>query len=333
MTASVIDSAFLDLLRKDRILPSEHPGFRLLTGGVSSELYRIDGGGKTIVVKRALKKLKVKADWFAEVSRNRYEAAFLRYVGGFLPNSVPLVLHEGEGYFVMEFLDGYRDWKSLLKEKTCKQDHAQQAGALLGKIHIHSFGDPTIAKQFDAIANFVQLRISPYLYHIANRHPAVAEIVHEEAERLIQTKKCLIHGDFSPKNILISSDRLVLVDCEVAFYGDPAFDVGFLLCHLLLKALLHAPDLIGFLGLTNAFMAAYQNQLSLNNVVFTDVERRTAHLLPMLLLARVDGKSPVEYLNSEQQAFTREFALTQIKGGDLALKSLIGEWWVSLKKF
>jgi 5-methylthioribose kinase len=304
----------------------------MLTGGVSSEIYRIDVGGQTIVVKRALKKLKVKADWFAEVSRNRYEAAFLRYVGGFLPNSVPKVLHQGEGYFVMEYLDGYRDWKSLLKEKTCKLDHAQQAGALLGKIHIHSFGDSTVAKQFGATANFLQLRISPYLHHIAERHPEVAEIINEEAGRLTHTRECLIHGDFSPKNILISSDRLVLVDCEVAFYGDPAFDFGFLLCHLLLKALLHAPDPVEYINLTNAFMTFYQNQWNINTVAFTDLERRTARLLPMLLLARVDGKSPVEYLNTEKQAFTRVFALTHIKDGDLALKSFIGEWFNDLEK-
>lgn len=337
MTDSVIDKAFLNLLRKDSIIRSESPEFRLLTGGVSSEIHRIDDDGRTMVVKRALKKLKVKADWFADVSRNHYEAEFLRYVGAFLPNSVPKILGQGEGYFIMEFLDDVRDWKSLLKEKNCNIDHAQQAGTLLGEIHSHSFGDPTAAKLFDTTANFVQLRVSPYLLHIAERHPAMAEIINEEAQRLTQTKECLIHGDFSPKNILVSSDRdssdrLVLVDCEVAFYGDPAFDLSFLLCHLLLKGLLHAPEQVGLRYLTEAFRTAYQNRRTLNAVAFTDLEQRVGRLLPMLLLARVDGKSPVEYLNKEKQAFTRRFALKYLKEEDFDLKSLIDEWFHTIEK-
>ncbi|MEX2595225.1 MAG: aminoglycoside phosphotransferase family protein [Anditalea sp.] len=332
MTDPVIDNTFLNLLRKDGIIGRKTPQIHMLTGGVSSEIFRIDADGRTVVVKRALKKLKVKADWSADVSRNGYEAAFLRYVAAFLPDSVPRVLGQGEDYFVMEFLDGFRDWKSMLKSKTINPDHAIEAGTLVGKIHAHSFGDPIAVQQFDATVNFVQLRVSPYLHHMAERHPAVADLIHEEAGRLTQHRECLIHGDFSPKNILIASDRLVLVDCEVAFYGDPAFDLSFLLCHLLLKELLHAPEQAGLIILADAFMTAYKDHRTLSTVAFSELEKRVARLLPMLLLARVDGKSPVEYLNIEKQAYTRKFAINYIREENFDLKSLMAEWFGTLEK-
>lgn len=327
----MMDEDFLNLLRKDKVIPLKPAAFHLLTGGVSSELYCFDVNGRRFVVKRALKRLQVKADWFADVSRNRYEAEFLRYVGAFLPDSVPEILGQGEGYFVMEFLEDCRDWKRMLTEKIIDPEHARKAGALLGKIHGHSFGGPTAAKLFDSTANFVQLRVSPYFHSIAAKHLAVSEIILEEADRLTQTRECLIHGDYSPKNILISSDRFILVDCEVAFYGDPAFDLGFLLSHLLLKALLHAPETTGLHVLTGAFMAGYQKERALNFRAFTGLEHRVARLLPMFLLARVDGKSPVEYLDKEKQDFTRAFALDHIIKEDLGLKNLIGEWFYTLR--
>src|SRR5690606_28105863 len=113
--------------------------------------------------------------------------------GPFLPQSVPRVLAQGEDYFVMEYLQGFRDWKSLLKERNINLEHAQQAGALMGKIHCLSFGDPTVSMQFDSTENFVQLRISPYLHFITKKHPDLAEMIYNEANRLTQCKECLIH--------------------------------------------------------------------------------------------------------------------------------------------
>lgn len=328
---AVIDQSFLATLQQDGVIRSTSPRFQLLTGGVSSEIYRVDDGGRTLVVKRALKKLKVKADWFADVSRNRYEAAFLRYVGTFMPESVPKILGQGDGYFVMEFLDeGFSNWKVLLKRGTCQVKHARQAGEVLGCIHAHSFGQPAIAQQFASTENFLQLRVSPYLHRIAEKHPSVAGVIAAEAERLLQPGSCLIHGDFSPKNILIAAQRLVLVDCEVAFYGDPAFDLSFLLCHLLLKGLLHAPEQKGLDGLARGFLTAYQNHRALDKGQFSELKALVGRLLTMLLLARVDGKSPVEYLNEEKQVFTRAFCLHRLQQENFDLDKLMVDWFDNL---
>jgi hypothetical protein len=89
----------------------------------------------------------------------------------------------------------------------------------------------------------------------------------------------------------------VLLDAECAWYGDPAFDVAFCLNHLLLKAV-PRPDRAralqdAFAAFTGAYfaVAAFEPAGAL--------EARAAALLPALLLARVDGKSPVEYITAD----------------------------------
>lgn len=322
---------FLEQLASDGIPITKTSRFELLTGGVSSEIYRIDTEGKTFVVKRALKKLKVQLDWFADVSRNDFEIKYLEYVSQLLPDAVPRLLGKGQGYFVMEFLDkGFSNWKTLLMEGEFQEAHAREAGRLLGKIHQHSYSENIIAKQFNSLQNFAQLRISPYLMHCAERHPLVAQEILKEAERLKSTNECLIHGDYSPKNILISGKRMVIVDCEVAFYGDAVFDVAFLSSHLLLKGLYHAPSNTNLENLVNTFLATYGKERN-GFQDFQELQKRTAILLPMLLLARIDGKSPVEYLDPNKQALAREFALKQIAGKNPELQEIIQAWFKNLK--
>lgn len=329
---SKIDPAFLQQLQVDGMLQSDAPSFQVLTGGVSSEIYRVEDNGRVMVVKRALAKLKVAADWYADVSRNTYEVAYLEYVAEFLPEAVPKILGRGSGYFVMECLDtSFENWKELLKDGKCEMLHAKQAGNILGKIHQYSSHEPGAAERFTAKENFIQLRVAPYLYQIAEKHPEVSDFIYEETRRLLNTQECLIHGDFSPKNILISPERMVVVDCEVAFYGDPSFDIAFLLSHLLLKGLLHAPNDVGMKLLSEVFLSAYRRQRS-DSVNLAEIDDRVGRLLVMLLLARVDGKSPVEYLVHQKQTFVRDFTLPLLKKGILHLPALIGKWFEDILK-
>jgi Ser/Thr protein kinase RdoA (MazF antagonist) len=178
---------------------------------------------------------------------------------------------------------------------------------------------------FDTTPNFFQLRIEPYLLATAAKYPPLRPLFQTEAERLAATRECLIHGDFSPKNILVSANRMVLLDCEVAWYGDAAFDVAFLLSHLFLKALLHAPRESGFRAMVDTFWSAYQTSRP-----SPALEPRVSRLLLMLLLARVDGKSPVEYLDSSRQHFVREFVRGELSAKDLSLASVSNAWFMCL---
>lgn len=298
-----------------RGLCSAHATLTPLAGGVSSEIYRVDDTdrGACFVVKRALAKLKVQADWYADVSRNDAERDFLEYLAGVRPDAVPRLVGDGsgDGYFCMEFLGALEPWKKQLLDGRCDPRLATLAGGLLGELHARSSGDPEARRRFDHTDNFDQLRVDPYLRATAAVHPDLREAMLAEADAVLARRRCLIHGDFSPKNLLVGGDRLVMIDCEVAWFGDPAFDLAFLLNHLFLKSLHHHPAHPGFDRLVDAARHSYREAVGEHaGAVDTDAAR----LLPMLMLARIDGKSPVEYLtDARKQNFIRRFAAEGIR--------------------
>ncbi len=324
---------FIEVLRRDGIVHDAAARITPLTGGVSSEIYRVEDGAKTFVVKRALAKLKVRDDWYADVGRNHSEQLYLSYVAKFLPDAVPAILEARpqHGYFSMEYLGtGFDNWKRLLLDGCCNVNHAQMAGDIMGRIHRCSAGDPEAAKLFDTTANFHQLRLEPYLLTTGQRHPDLRQLFEAEVQRLAVARRCLVHGDFSPKNILIKGQRMVLLDCEVAWYGDPAFDVAFLLNHLLLKALYHAPRDLRMAAMIQTFWKHYTAAVG-DVFEVAAFEPQVARLWLMLLLARVDGKSPVEYLTDESRRhFVRKFVYTNLRTGNLLLAELTQLWFSQL---
>jgi thiamine kinase-like enzyme len=146
-----------------------------------------------------------------------------------------------------------------------------------------------------------------------------------EAKRLQQTALSLVHGDYSPKNILLSSDRFVILDCEVAWYGDPAFDVAFIMNHFLPKSLHFAPNIDPFLALISLFWDNYQQILNAEHL--NGLEERVARLLLMLILARIDGKSPAEYVTQEtKRNQVRYFVKKLLPQGDYQLSAIMSQW-------
>lgn len=301
-----------------------------LGGGVSSDIYLVEERGHKVVVKQALERLRVKDLWQVDVGRNRMEQQFIRVVSKFLPQAMPRILYcnEKQNYFVMEYLDGYQNWKSLLLSGQASPDLACEAGRIIGTLHNHTMGDRSLEKHFAASKNFHALRIEPYLLTTASKHPALREQIRTEAKRLEHSRRCLIHGDYSPKNIMVGQARMILLDCEVACYGEPAFDVAFLLNHFLLKALLYRGKHKPFLELANC---AWKSYMSCFDSLEQNAEQRTARLLLMLMLARVDGKSPVEYIENEIQRETiRSFVYRLLSQEVFALNEICTLWGQTL---
>jgi aminoglycoside phosphotransferase (APT) family kinase protein len=325
----------LEALERDGVIKRRTARFTPLTGGVSSEIHRVDDGDRIFVVKRALPRLLVQEEWYADVTRNRHEVDYLRYVGQFLPEVVPKVLGAGDGYFVMEFLGtDYRNWKVMLLEREGRVEHARKAGRILGAIHGRSAGDDQARRTFNTLRHFRELRIDPYLRTAAGRNPSVASQLEAEAERLETWGECLVHGDFSPKNILVSFDRMVVLDCEVACYGDPAFDLAFLINHLCLKALHHHPNHRGFREMIAAVWQAHRAAWPQADAAVTALERRVGWLLPMLMLARVDGKSPAEYIvHNRQRTLIRRFAQDQLGHAPRPIDVVSSAWFRNLDQF
>jgi len=327
---SFVDQIFLDghIIKKDvKVTP--------LSGGVSSDIYLVDDGVKKWVVKRALAKLNVREEWFADISRNYFECEYLKYVRTFLPEAVPKVEFEGNGYFGMEYKGGeFSNWKQLMMNGNYELVHAFRAGKILGTIHQTSFGDSQVRNRFDSIANFHQLRLSPYLIATGQRNPDLTHLFAAEVARLESTSECLVHGDYSPKNILVSKTHLVVVDCEVAWYGDPAFDLAFLLTHLHLKAV-HCPKKASTLSLmVHSAISSYLSARVLNNNETTEFLMRTHQLLLMLLLARIDGKSPVEYLtDSVPKRWVRQFVTSALLKGNGTLNETSDNWFRTVSSY
>jgi aminoglycoside phosphotransferase (APT) family kinase protein len=301
MDATLPPPAILDGLRRMGLLHGATATGAPLTGGVSSDIWRIDLPDGPVCVKRALAKLRVSADWRAPVRRNRYEAAWMRRAAAAMPGCVPKLLGQDEdsGSLAMEFLpaERYALWKSALRDGNADPEFAAAVAAALVRIHAATAGDFAVAMEFPTDAIFFDIRLEPYLLATAAAHPDRADALRALVATTQASKCALVHGDVSPKNILIGPAGPVFLDAECAWWGDPAFDAAFCLNHLLLKCLWNRGATDGFLACYDAFAAAYLAGITWEKPAA--IEARIAHLLPGLLLARVDGKSPVEYITTD----------------------------------
>ncbi|MBI3506555.1 MAG: phosphotransferase [Proteobacteria bacterium] len=289
-------------LRDAGLVPPDVPvRFVPLTGGVASDIWRVDAGTRSFAVKRALPKLRVAADWHAPVSRNAAEADWLRIAARIVPAAVPRILfHDPDaGLFAMDYLppDSHPVWKAQLRDGIVDIPFARAVGRTLAKIHAASAGDPEISARFALDETFHAIRLEPYLEATARRHPKIADRLFDLSRRTLACHRTLVHGDVSPKNILVGPEGPVFLDAECAWYGDPAFDLAFCLNHLLLKCTWNpgAAELLltAFDALQNEYLG------SAAPAERAGTAARAAHLLPALLLARVDGKSPVEYITRD----------------------------------
>ncbi len=299
---ATVPAAFAQALRELGLASDSPLTGRALTGGVSSDIWCIDTEGGPVCAKRALAKLRVAADWRAPIERNRYEARWMQTADAAQPGCAPRVLgqHPGLGVLVMSYLPraDHGLWKDALRAGNADPAFARSVGATLARIHAHTAARPALAAQFDTDRIFFDIRLEPYLLATAARHPDRAAAL----ERLVATTQAhpvaLVHGDVSPKNILAGPQGPVFLDAECAWWGDPAFDLAFCLNHLLLKCLWRPQASGVFLASFDVLAAAYLSGVDWEPVAA--LESRAAALLPGLLLARVDGKSPVEYITTDE---------------------------------
>jgi 5-methylthioribose kinase len=302
----------------------------VLAGGVSCDVWHVKtADGREMVVKRALPRLRVEADWRAPAERASTEADWFRQVAEFDPRLVPDVLGEDRAHhiFAMEYLpaETHTLWKAELAAGRADDAFAARVGETLAHIHAATANREDVMHDFAHDTQFHALRLEPYLLHTAKKHPDLAPRIRALSDGVAEARIALMQGDISPKNILIGPDGPVFLDAETACYGDPAFDLAFCLNHLLLKCVWHKKFKKNYLQSFQALTDAY-----LENVTWEepdDIEARTAALLPALLLARIDGKSPVEYLTAEKdKILVREVAKVLFVEKPSALASVAAKW-------
>lgn len=310
----------------------ERPLIEPLSGGVSSSIFKVIVGSNTYCVKQALPKLKVKKDWRVPTDRVFAEIAWLRLAASIVPGHVPRVLtvNEQDGAFLMEFLDEETcsNWKDLLMRGIVEEDAGRKVASALGRIHAATARDSDVSDRFQNSSNFYLLRLEPYLLEAAFRNPDLSVELIEIVYSLQHHPLVLVHGDFSPKNIFLGPDGAILLDAECACIGDPAFDVAFLLNHLLLKSVFRPQSHADYLRLLQEAWNEYSDYVTWEPK--RDLESRVARLLPGLMLARVDGKSPVEYLSLKQQSVVREFARQALVQRSHSISQITESWESSL---
>lgn len=313
----------LDYLRERGHLREGPATVQWLAWGVSNVVLRVQPAeGPAFVVKQSREQLRTKADWFSRIDRIWREMDVMGALVPLLPaGSVPRILfEERENYlFGMEAINAsHVVWKQELLDGTADAMVAGTAGTMLAAIHRTTFESEDLRPRLDDREVFDQLRLDPFYRRVASVHvdlqPPLERLIHETLSR----SDCVVHADFSPKNLLIVRDggtlrQLALVDYETGHYGDPAFDLGFFFSHLLLKVVRQGERGKPYADLARTAWHHYRTGVAplADSDAFApealDV-RAIAHL-GGCMIARVDGKSPVDYLaEPAQQQRAREFA-------------------------
>jgi len=294
-----------------------------LTGGVSCDVWRVDTPSGPIVVKRPLAQLRVAAEWHAPVERGTSEVRWLRRARKVNPAIAPEVLAELPGHaFAMRYLPGCPVWKDELMAGRIDRDFAAQVGEGIAAVHAATAASACDRAAFPNDEMFAALRIDPFLLHVAKQDEELSPALGALADDLASRKIALVHGDVSPKNILVSAKGPVFLDAECAVYGDPAFDLAFCTAHLLLKAVW--ADDARLNEAAAALVAAYRARIDWEDA--GDLLLRTGKLTAALLLARVEGKSPAPYLTDpEHRRIVRDQARALVLAPE-AVDALVSQW-------
>jgi 5-methylthioribose kinase len=276
-----------------------------LGGGVSNVVLAVHVGERHMVVKQSLPRLRVADEWLAKRERVLTEAAALQLAGTLTPGAVPAVLDVDGAMCAITIQEAPREWqnwKDLLLSGAVDSTVARRLGDLLATWHRATHSNQQVAQRFTDTEAFDQLRVDPYYRTVMRRWPDLAPTMAPFVERMLDTHACLVHGDYSPKNVLVGTGGLWVLDFEVAHVGDPVFDIAFLLNHLALKAI-HRPSGRGaYEQAAHAFWDTYRSGVP--GDLLPPIEYVLGHL-GCLMVARVDGKSPAEYLTAQEKLIAR----------------------------
>jgi 5-methylthioribose kinase len=309
--------ALLAYLRQtNRIAPGERPRIAILRGGVSNRTVWVEReSGEAWVLKQALAKLRVPVDWFSSPERIHREALGLEWLARLAPPGriTPLLFEDRERYLLaMQAVpQPHQNWKTMLLAGRVCPDRFRQFATLLATIHREAYGRADLAEVFGDRGFFESLRLEPYYGYSAQQAPDAAAFLRSLIRDTLACRITLVHGDYSPKNVLIHEGRLVLLDHEVIHFGDPAFDLGFSLTHFLSKAHHLLALRREFASAALEYWRVYAQALGASAWASwaVDLEPRAVRHTLACLLARTVGRSPLEYLDPAERVRQRDAVL------------------------
>lgn len=309
-------AALANYLHESRGIPTAGLTFQTLAGGVSNKTVLVnfpDGHGW--VIKQALAKLRTKADWFSDPARVHREALGIRWLEKLLtPGSVAgFVFEDFENHLLAMHAVPvpHENWKTMLMAGRLQPNHVLQFAMLLADMHRGAAeSHEPLQEIFNDRQFFEALRLEPYYAYTAQQVPPARDFLQRLIEQTRQRPLTLVHGDYSPKNILVHQGRLILLDHEVIHWGDPAFDPGFALAHLLSKAN-HLRNW-GYASEAEQFFRIYMDNVG-PQISKPPMETMIIRHTLACLLARVDGRSPLEYLSTEDRDRQRRACLNLMR--------------------
>ena len=308
------------LAKKQLIASTDEIAFRLLSGGVSNKVVWIRlPDGREWVLKQSLRKLRVVSDWFSDPTRILVEAEGIRYLSGIVKDHVPGLVFVDRDELVLAMFavpEPRLNWKECLLNGAVDLGLVGQFAELLARIH-EAGKAPENAERFHDRRHFEDLRLAPYYEVAASKNPGAQSFLEDLIAETRRQRYTIVHGDFSPKNIIVHQGRLHLVDHEVIHFGDGAFDVGFALTHLLGKA--NHLKSARMLEAAEHFWRIYQKKGCPSAAI---AQRALRHGLGCLL-ARVDGRSPLEYLSEENRTLQRQSVLDMMARAPVSVSDLI----------
>lgn len=284
-----------------------------IQGGVSSDVWLIDclnrNNLERYVIKQPLARLRVEKNWTAPLKRAFYENLWLKMASLVSVESVPHVYYfdEKKPLLVTQYL-GVTEaevWQRQLFSGRFDLLFIKELGAKIATFHEITAGNQNYAKDFDSAEILRATRIEPYIFALIDTFPEMSERLVEIGESVLANRIAVIHGDLSPKNILNRNSKPVFLDAECACYADPAFDIAFCINHLLLKFYRIGDK--RFILMSRLIATSYLQKVNWENR--TGLEKRIAALIPILMLARIDGKSTLQYLNDSHKNTIRKKAI------------------------
>lgn len=316
------------LRRSGRIGADEQPTVTVLAGGVSNRTVLVERQGQEHwVLKQALAKLRVAADWYSSPERIRREALGLRWLAELAPPGASMALrfedHEHHLLAMTAVPQPHENWKVRLLGGGIEPDHIMQFALLLGQVHRRSYERRAeLEPVFRDRSFFESLRVEPYYRYTAAQVPEARHFYDGLIDEAAACRLALVHGDYSPKNVLIFGGRLILLDHEVIHFGDPAFDLGFSLTHLLSKAHHLPAQRAAFAEGARLYWHSYRT--ALGELPWTsELEPRAVKHTLGCLLARVAGRSPLEYLDPTEQVRQQQVTLELMARPPLTIERLI----------
>lgn len=285
-----------------------------LDGGVASDVAIVrEPDGREIVIKQALPKLKVAADWRCDPARSSQEVEALRAAPALLGRGVvPQVLwvDAANHRFAMERVDpAMENWQAQLGAGQVCLATAERVGELLAQLQVASSQASHLATTFANRGFFERLRIDPFFVRSAERNPQASGSIAHVIEMLRAPGSVLVHGDYSPKNMLARESQVVIVDWEVVHWGEPRFDIAFCLSHLLLTGWRGGCAKQSYRDACHAFSSGYARR---GPIPLSDTA--LARVIGCLVLARLDGDSPVNFLDELDVEEVRGRALWLLLG-------------------